>query len=160
MRLATWNVNGLRARLDFVRHWLRARRPDVVGLQELKLTDEQFPHAELEELGYRAAVHGQKGWNGVAVLSRAPGEVIQRGLPGQDDWYVLADLADQYLLLYYCGTSPMSAYRGAVVMSRVPSTQISPDAINIFNAAFASSGLPDPPTMDDFCVPDNSACLD
>ncbi len=85
MRLATWNVNGLRARLDFVLHWLRARRPDVVGLQELKLTDEQFPHAELEAAGYRAAVHGQKGWNGVAVLSRTPAEVKQKGLPGQED---------------------------------------------------------------------------
>ena len=85
MRVATWNVNGLRARLDFVLHWLRARQPDVVGLQEIKLTDEQFPHAELRAAGYRAAVHGQKGWNGVAVLCRAPMEITQKGLPGQED---------------------------------------------------------------------------
>jgi exodeoxyribonuclease III len=85
MRVATWNVNGLRARLDFVLHWLAARRPDVVGLQELKLTDEQFPYDEVAAAGYRAAVHGQKAWNGVAILSRESGEVIQRGLPGQDD---------------------------------------------------------------------------
>ncbi len=65
MRIATWNVNGLRARLDFVLHWLRERRPDVVGFQELKLTDEQFPHAELEAAGYQAVSHGQKAWNGV-----------------------------------------------------------------------------------------------
>ncbi|HKQ61664.1 MAG TPA: exodeoxyribonuclease III [Candidatus Polarisedimenticolaceae bacterium] len=84
MRLATWNVNGLRARLDFVLHWLRARQPDVVGLQELKLEDAQFPHAELEALGYAAVVHGQKGWNGVAVLTRATAGVTQRGLPGQE----------------------------------------------------------------------------
>jgi exodeoxyribonuclease-3 len=85
MRIATWNVNGLRARLGFVLHWLEARRPDVVGLQELKLADEQFPHAELESAGYRAEAHGQKSWNGVAVLARQPLELRQRGLPGQDE---------------------------------------------------------------------------
>ena len=69
MRIATWNVNGLRSRLDFVLHWLAARQPDVVGLQELKLTDEQFPRAELEAAGYQAGVFGQKAWNGVAVLA-------------------------------------------------------------------------------------------
>jgi exodeoxyribonuclease-3 len=84
MRVATWNVNGLRARFDFVAHWLRERAPDVVGLQELKLSDEQFPHEALESLGYRAAVHGQKAWNGVAVLTREPAELLQRGLPGQE----------------------------------------------------------------------------
>ena len=87
MRIATWNVNGLRARLEFVLHWLRARQPDLVGLQELKLADEQFPHAELAAAGYRAASHGQKAWNGVAVLHREPLalEVCQRGLPGQEE---------------------------------------------------------------------------
>ncbi len=84
MRVATWNVNGLRARLDFFLHWLRARQPDVVGLQELKLSDEQFPHAELEAAGYRAVTHGQKSWNGVAVVGRAPLEPTQCGLPGQE----------------------------------------------------------------------------
>jgi exodeoxyribonuclease-3 len=64
---------------------MRARRPDVVGLQELKLTDDQFPHGEFEELGYRALTHGQKAWNGVAILSRAPAKVTQRGLPGRED---------------------------------------------------------------------------
>ncbi len=86
MRIATWNVNGLRARLDFVLHWLRARNPDVVGFQELKLPDEQFPHEVFAELGYRVATHGQKAWNGVAVVSREPAEVTQRGLPGQEDF--------------------------------------------------------------------------
>jgi len=84
MRVATWNVNGLRARFDFVTHWLRARAPDVVGLQELKLSDEQFPHEAFAELGYRAETYGQKAWNGVAVLTREPAEVLQRGLPGQE----------------------------------------------------------------------------
>ncbi|MGE4649683.1 MAG: exodeoxyribonuclease III [Myxococcota bacterium] len=85
MRIATWNVNGLRARLDFVLHWLRERQPDVVGLQELKASDDKFPHEALSEAGYHATVHGQKAWNGVAVLSREPGETLQRGLPGQED---------------------------------------------------------------------------
>ncbi len=86
MKLATWNVNGLKARLDFMRLWLEARAPDVVGLQELKLTDDTFPHDVFAELGYQAITHGQKGWNGVAVLSRLPMEPVQVGLPGQEDF--------------------------------------------------------------------------
>lgn len=84
MRIATWNVNGLRARHGLLTHWLAARQPDVVALQELKTSDDQFPHRELEALGYRAAVHGEKGWNGVAILARKPLEVEQVGLPGSD----------------------------------------------------------------------------
>jgi exodeoxyribonuclease-3 len=86
MRVATWNVNGLRARIDFLRLWLRERKPDLVGLQELKLTDEQFPHDAIEAEGYRATTHGQKSWNGVAVLSREPVELVQRGLPDQEEF--------------------------------------------------------------------------
>ena len=85
MRIATWNVNGLRARMDFVAHWLQSRAPDVVGLQEVKVSDEDFPYEDFRALGYHAVVHGQKGWNGVAVLSRAPAEVDTRGLPGRED---------------------------------------------------------------------------
>ena len=83
MKIATWNVNGLRARIDYVLHWLEARRPDVVGLQELKLTDDQYPHERLGEAGYESVVHGQKAWNGVAVLSRHPVELVEAGLAGQ-----------------------------------------------------------------------------
>ena len=86
MLLATWNVNGVRARLEFVLHWLRARRPDVVGLQELKVTDEQFPRDEVEAAGYQVVTHGQKAWNGVAILSREPGVLVQQGLPGEGDF--------------------------------------------------------------------------
>jgi exodeoxyribonuclease-3 len=85
VRLATWNVNGLRARIDFVLAWLKDRQPDVVGLQELKLTDDQFPHDVFEAAGYKAATHGQKSWNGVAILSRQPIENCSRGLPGEDE---------------------------------------------------------------------------
>lgn len=86
MKIATWNCNGLRARLLFLRHFLAARRPDVLMLQELKLEDGQFPRAELLELGYHSVVHAQRSWNGVAVLS-ALGEptVVQSGLPGQEE---------------------------------------------------------------------------
>ncbi len=86
MRVGTWNINGLRARVEFVLHWLRERRPDVVALQELKLTEEMFPHDMFEDEGYQAFVLGQKSWNGVAVLSRRGGEVLQRGLTGQEDF--------------------------------------------------------------------------
>ena len=85
MRIATWNVNGLRARLAYIQHWLAARAPDVVGLQELKVAEEQFPAEIFQRLGYQVALHAQKGWNGVAVLSRLPLEVRQRGLPGAQE---------------------------------------------------------------------------
>ena len=85
MRIATWNINGLRARQDLLLHWLRERAPDLVGLQELKLSDERFPAAELEKAGYRSAVHGQTSWNGVAILAREPLEVTERGLPGESE---------------------------------------------------------------------------
>ena len=86
MRIATWNINGLRARLDFMALWLTDRQPDIVGLQELKTPTEDFPHDFFENLGYHALVHGQKSWNGVAVLSKQPMELVQAGLPGEDDW--------------------------------------------------------------------------
>jgi exodeoxyribonuclease-3 len=86
LRIATWNVNGLRARLDYLLLWLAERQPDVVGLQELKMTDDLFPHDQLEALGYKAVTHGQKSWNGVAILSRLPIEWIESGLPGEDEF--------------------------------------------------------------------------
>jgi exodeoxyribonuclease-3 len=86
MRIATWNVNGLRARLDFARIWLEARQPDIVGLQELKVTAEEFPLELFEELGYHVLIHGQKGWNGVAIVSKSPAEVTAQGLPGQGEF--------------------------------------------------------------------------
>lgn len=85
MLIATWNINGLGARFDFLVHWLKARRPDVVGLQELKATADNVPIPALEDLGYHAAVCGQKAWNGVAVLSRHPIEEVQSGLPGEEE---------------------------------------------------------------------------
>ena len=85
MRIATWNVNGLRARLDFVLHWLASRQPDVLGMQELKASDDEFPHAAFREAGYQVATHGQKGWNGVAIAAKQRVTVRQTGLPGHED---------------------------------------------------------------------------
>lgn len=83
LKIATYNVNGVRSRLPLVLEWLRREAPDVVCLQELKATDAAFPAAELREAGYGAVWHGQPSWNGVAILARdeEPAEV-QRGLPG------------------------------------------------------------------------------
>ncbi|MEM1141869.1 MAG: exodeoxyribonuclease III [Pseudomonadota bacterium] len=86
MRLATWNINGLRARLEFIALWLKDRKPDVVGFQELKTPTADFPHDFFTELGYHALVHGQKSWNGVAILTREPAELVTVGLPGEDDF--------------------------------------------------------------------------
>lgn len=105
MRIATWNVNGLRARLDFVLHWLAAREPDVVGLQELKLSDDQFPHDVFEHAGYQAVTHGQKAWNGVAILSRNPLAVTHVGLPGQEEIgarLISADVEGLSFTTVYC----------------------------------------------------------
>ncbi len=84
MRIATWNINGIKARLDTALRWLADARPDVVALQEIKSTDEGFPTAAVEDLGYNVATHGQKGFNGVALLSRRPLEDVSRGLPGDN----------------------------------------------------------------------------
>jgi exodeoxyribonuclease-3 len=82
--IATWNVNSIRARLARVTEWLAQAKPDICLLQELKVVDESFPAMEIEELGYNIAVHGQKTYNGVAILSKFPIEDVTRGLPGDD----------------------------------------------------------------------------
>ncbi len=91
MRIATWNVNSVRLRLPHLLDYLREVEPDVLCLQEIKCVDEAFPRSEVEEAGYNVATHGQKGFNGVAILSRSPVEVV-RGLPGDD-----ADTQSRYI---------------------------------------------------------------
>ncbi len=85
MKIATFNINGIRARLPQLLDWLRAAEPDVVALQETKCVDDGFPRLEIEELGYNVVTHGQKGFNGVALLSKLPLEDVSRGLPGDDE---------------------------------------------------------------------------
>lgn len=86
MKIATYNVNGVNGRLPVLLKWLAEAQPDIVCLQELKAPDERFPAAPIRDLGYEAIWHGQKSWNGVAILSRT-GEIheTRRGLPGDPD---------------------------------------------------------------------------
>src|SRR6185312_5265467 len=93
MKIATWNINGVKARLGSALAWLREAEPDVVCFQEIKSVEESFPAEAFEELGYNIAVHGQKGFNGVAILAKRPfDEVAVRGLPGDG-----ADLHARYI---------------------------------------------------------------
>ena len=86
MKIATYNVNGINGRLPVLLRWLAERQPDVVCLQELKAPQEKFPIAAIEAAGYHAIWHGQKSWNGVAMLSRVgPPVETRRGLPGDPD---------------------------------------------------------------------------
>ena len=85
MKIATWNVNSVRARLPRLLPWLEERGPDVVCLQETKCLDEQFPREPIEDLGYQIETFGQKTYNGVAILSRHGLEDVVRGLPGEDE---------------------------------------------------------------------------
>src|SRR3954454_24762257 len=85
MRIATWNVNSVNARLETVLKWFEAAQPDVACLQEIKCVDEKFPAEPFERLGYNLAIHGQKTYNGVALLSKTPLEDVRRGLPDPGD---------------------------------------------------------------------------
>jgi exodeoxyribonuclease-3 len=98
MIVATYNVNGVNGRLSVLLRWLEERRPHVVCLQELKAPQEKFPETELAKAGYRAIWHGQKSWNGVAILVRGAAPVeVRRGLPGDAEdlqsRYIEADIA-------------------------------------------------------------------
>jgi exodeoxyribonuclease-3 len=84
IKIATWNINGVKARIDSALSWLKESQPDLVALQEIKSVDEGFPRGAFEDLGYRVETHGQKGFNGVAILSKLTLEEVNRGLPGDD----------------------------------------------------------------------------
>jgi exodeoxyribonuclease-3 len=85
VKLATWNVNSLRVRLSHLLEWLKSCPVDVIGLQETKLVDSDFPHAEIEAAGYQSVFHGQKTYNGVAILSRTALTDVKVGIPGFKD---------------------------------------------------------------------------
>jgi exodeoxyribonuclease-3 len=84
MRIATWNVNSVKQRMDHLLNILKDDGPDVLCLQELKCVDEAFPRLEVESLGYNVATFGQKAYNGVAILSKAPLDDVRRGLPSEE----------------------------------------------------------------------------
>jgi exodeoxyribonuclease-3 len=86
VRIATWNVNSARARLERIAAWVERSDVDVVALQETKCKDEQFPTERFEALGYQVAHHGHSQWNGVAILSRVGLEDVELGFPGQPGW--------------------------------------------------------------------------
>ena len=84
MKIATFNINGIKARAEALPAWLDEANPDVVVLQEIKSVDEAFPREIFEDRGYNVETHGQKSFNGVAILSKLPLEDVTRGLPGDD----------------------------------------------------------------------------
>jgi exodeoxyribonuclease-3 len=84
MRIATWNINGVKARMGAMLKWLAEVSPDIVCLQEIKSVDHEFPRLEIEALGYNVETFGQKSWNGVAILSKHRFDEVTRGLPGDD----------------------------------------------------------------------------
>ncbi len=98
MLLATYNVNSINSRLDALLHYLKERQPDVVCLQELKAPQEKFPEQAIRDAGYHALWHGQKSWNGVAIITREPAQEVQRGLPGDPD-----DEQSRYIEAVYQG---------------------------------------------------------
>jgi len=102
MRIATWNVNSVNARLETVLRWFEEAQPDVACLQEIKCVDEKFPAEPFERLGYNLAVHGQKAYNGVAILSKRPLEDVRRGLPDGD-----GDEPSRYIEAVVSGPQPV-----------------------------------------------------
>ena len=105
VKLATWNVNSVKARLPLLLRWLKEAEPDIVLLQEIKVVSDGFPELEIGELGYNFAVNGQKTYNGVAILAKRPIEVERRELPGEK-----ADTQARYLEALVDGLRVASIY--------------------------------------------------
>ena len=85
MKIASWNINGIKARIEAATTWLKGASPDIACFQEIKCVDEAFPKEPFEDLGYNVAVHGQKGFNGVALLSKLPFDEVHPRLAGDPD---------------------------------------------------------------------------
>ncbi len=107
MKIATFNINGIKARIEALPRWLKTADADVVLLQEIKSVDEAFPSGIFEDLGYNVEIHGQKGFNGVAILSKLPLEDVTRGLPGDEAdeqaRYIEATIVGEASALRICG---------------------------------------------------------
>jgi exodeoxyribonuclease-3 len=107
MRIASFNINGIKARLGALTDWLDAAEPDVVLLQELKSVDENVPREAFEDRGYNVETHGQKGFNGVAILSKFPLEDVNRGLPGDGEdeqaRWIEATVMGEHRAVQLCG---------------------------------------------------------
>jgi exodeoxyribonuclease-3 len=107
MRLATWNVNSLKARLDRVLAWMAATQPDILCMQETKLADAAMPELAFRELGYEVAHHGRGQWNGVAIASRVGIDEVTAGIPAGDGW---TDDGGRFLAATCAGTRVASVY--------------------------------------------------
>ncbi|MCI4662521.1 MAG: exodeoxyribonuclease III [Neomegalonema sp.] len=107
MKIATFNINGVKARLPALLDWLRSAEPDIALLQEIKSEDAGFPASAIEDLGYNVRTHGQKGFNGVAILSKRPIEDVQCGLPGDDSdeqaRWIEATISGEHEAVRVCG---------------------------------------------------------
>ncbi len=107
MKIASFNINGIKARAAALPEWLDEAQPDIVVLQEIKSVDEAFPREMLEERGYNVETHGQKSFNGVAILSKLPLEDVTRGLPGDDEddqsRWIEATVVGDDMALRICG---------------------------------------------------------
>ena len=107
MKIATFNLNGIKARLQALSDWLDEAAPDVAVLQEIKSVDDAFPAEVFEDKGYNVETHGQKSFNGVAILSKHPLEDVRRGLPGDDDdeqaRWIEATVAGDHHAVRICG---------------------------------------------------------
>lgn len=122
MKIASFNINGIKARADALGRWLDEAQPDLVAMQEIKSTDETFPRALIEDRGYHLETHGQKGFNGVALASKLPLEDVVRGLPGdpqdtQARWIEATICGPQHALrvcgLYLPNGNPVELDNGA-----------------------------------------------
>ncbi len=163
LRLATWNVNSLPARLPRVLEWLDRVQPDVLCLQETKVSDAAFPHGELTELGYEAAADGEGGYNGVAILSRVGLEEVRRGSTGSPDSPARSDVPSRRSATVSASGRSMSptaapsralisntSWRGSVPSVRRPRRSWRPEGrwpcavISTSRRATPMSGIPRP----------------
>lgn len=107
MKIATFNINGIKARISALSDWLKEAAPDVVLLQEIKSVDENFPREHFEDMGYNVETHGQKSFNGVAILSKLPLEDVTRGLPGDENdeqaRWIEASVMGEHTAIRLCG---------------------------------------------------------
>jgi exonuclease III len=139
MRIATWNVNSLRVRMEHLGRWLADNSVDAIALQELKLADEHFPRTEIEAMGLHALCYGQKTYNGVAILSRTEARECALGIPGDADPQrrVIAFRRDHGLRIdLMLAASALAARCTACTIDRTPRTWERPSDHAPVTAAF------------------------
>ncbi|HEX6866642.1 MAG TPA: exodeoxyribonuclease III [Caulobacteraceae bacterium] len=161
MKIATWNVNSINARLERVVEWFEDAQPDVACLQELKCVDEKFPAEPFERLGYNIAVHGQKTYNGVALLSKTPLEDVRKGLPGDDgddharyiEAVVSGERPVRVASIYLPNGNPLGTEKFAYKLAWMARLQAHAEELLTYEEPLALAGdynvIPDPADADD-----------